>query len=59
MSKSNNNISSSLVHQQNNEGGYDAILAKFNTTGTLIWGTYFGGNADDIPVLVKSLTTQL
>ena len=46
-SKSNNNISSSLVHQQNNEGGYDAILAKFNTTGTLIWGTYFGGNADD------------
>lgn len=28
-------------------GGYDAFLAKFNASGTLIWATYYGGTGDD------------
>lgn len=28
-------------------GDQDAFLAKFNTTGSKLWGTYFGGNNGD------------
>jgi len=28
-------------------GSNDAFLAKFNGSGSLQWGTYFGGNSDD------------
>ncbi|MDP1725778.1 MAG: SBBP repeat-containing protein [Bacteroidota bacterium] len=28
--------------------GYDAFLAKFNSSGSRLWGTYFGGSGDDI-----------
>ncbi len=27
-----------------NTGGYEAYLAKFNPSGNLAWGTYYGGN---------------
>jgi uncharacterized protein (TIGR02145 family) len=26
---------------------YDAYVAKFDSSGTLLWGTYFGGDGDD------------
>jgi hypothetical protein len=43
-----NNISDSSVHQFNYGGGpYDAFLVKFDTSGTRIWSTYYGGNKDD------------
>lgn len=29
-------------------GGHDAFLAKFSTSGSLIWGTYYGGSATDV-----------
>lgn len=28
-------------------GSYDAFIAKFDTSGERIWGTYFGGEGDD------------
>ena len=35
--------------QQFNSGGSDTFLAKFDTSGNLIWSTYFGGaNADQV-----------
>lgn len=30
------------------KGGEDAFLAKFDTSGRLLWGTYFGGRKDDV-----------
>jgi|GEM_PF-1439390 len=35
-------------HQSSNAGGYDAFLSKFDSSGTLKWSTYYGGEADDI-----------
>jgi len=28
-------------------GGYHAYITKFNTAGTLVWGTYFGANTEE------------
>ncbi len=46
---SSSNISSA-GHQNNYGGGQlngDAFLAKFDSTGTRIWATYYGGSNDD------------
>jgi len=42
-------IASSAAFQTSFGGGqYDAYLAKFNTAGSRIWSTYFGGNNNDV-----------
>lgn len=49
-SKSNNNISVGGAYQPMYAGpnGFgDAVIAKFNSSGTRIWGTYYGGKGDD------------
>ena len=40
-------IASSGVHQDTLGGMKDAFLAKFSSSGTLLWGTYFGGALTD------------
>ncbi|MCC6371244.1 MAG: T9SS type A sorting domain-containing protein [Bacteroidia bacterium] len=38
------------VHQYTNGGGtYDAFLAKFTTSGAIVWSTYYGDAGDDLP----------
>jgi hypothetical protein len=47
-------IASSTAHQityggGGDNGGFgDAFLAKFNASGTLVWGTYYGSSGSDI-----------
>lgn len=35
------------AHQSTLSGNYDSYIAKFNSAGTLIWGTYYGGGGDE------------
>jgi len=34
-------------HQPINNGGSDAFVAKFSSSGALLWGTFYGGPAND------------
>lgn len=45
-SNSDDNISAS-GYQNNRNGDFDAIVAKFNPLGTRRWGTYYGGSEED------------
>lgn len=46
---SSSGISTSGVHQSTYGGGSnDAFLAKFNSSGVLQWGTYYGGAGSDL-----------
>lgn len=44
---SSNNIASATTYQASPGGGLDAFLAKFTSSGTRSWGTYYGGSGDD------------
>jgi hypothetical protein len=41
---STNAIATSGAHQTTHGGNIDAFLIKFDTSGTRLWGTYYGGN---------------
>ncbi|MDW8417697.1 MAG: hypothetical protein RML92_09135 [Bacteroidia bacterium] len=52
MTASGSDISTSGTHQPNHAGGsglvpVDAFLVKFNSSGTRIWATYYGGDDND------------
>ncbi len=40
-------MATSLSHQTTLAGSSDAFLAKFDMTGSRVWGTYFGGALDE------------
>lgn len=44
---SSDGIATTGTHQTANAGGTDAFVAKFDTTGVQLWGSYFGGTALD------------
>jgi hypothetical protein len=43
-----NQIASPQAHQPQNRGGRDGFIAKFSTSGTRIWSTYYGGPGLDM-----------
>ncbi len=46
--QSTNNIATTGAYQINLAGNVDVFISKFNDTGQLLWGTYFGGpDADE------------
>ncbi|MFH7013384.1 T9SS type B sorting domain-containing protein [Flavobacterium sp. FlaQc-52] len=42
------NISTTGSYKPNLSGYQDAFLVKFNSSGVRLWGTYFGGEYDDL-----------
>ncbi len=42
-----NNVATSGAYQTSNGGGVDAFLLKFSSSGSRLWGTYFGGAGAD------------
>lgn len=49
MTNSTNGISTSAAAQIAAAGTQDVFLAKFDSSGTRLWGTYFGGTGNDRP----------
>ncbi len=47
VTNSSNNIASANTYQNTIGGGRDAFLAKFTYSGSMDWGTYYGGSGDD------------
>lgn len=47
VTSSTNNIASPTTYQNTIGGGRDAFLAKFTYSGSMDWGTYYGGSGDD------------
>lgn len=45
---STNNIATTGAHQSTLGSAMDAFLVKFNGQGVEQWGTYYGGNGDDV-----------
>jgi len=48
LTTSSNAISSTNAYQTNLSGSYDAFIAKFNPSGNLLWGSYFGGTGAEL-----------
>mgnify|MGYP000029127862 CR=1 FL=1 len=46
-SQSSTDIATTNAQQTSIAGAYDAVLARFDSTGQRIWGTYFGGGDTD------------
>ena len=42
-----NGLTTPGTHQQVIGGGFDAFIARFNTSGSRLWGSYYGGIDDD------------
>ncbi|MFZ4523363.1 MAG: FISUMP domain-containing protein [Bacteroidales bacterium] len=49
-----NNISTPGSYQQVIQGAYDAFIAKFNSNGQRIWGTYYGGLGNETATFCKT-----
>jgi hypothetical protein len=53
-STSNSGISTADAYQSNSAGLNDAYIVKFNSIGTRLWGTYYGGPGNDYSTSIVS-----
>lgn len=44
---SSSGIAIGARHQANLNAMFDGVLARFDSSGTIVWSTYFGGSSDD------------
>src|SRR6185369_9407504 len=44
---STSGVATSGAHQTSHGGGYDAFIARFTSSGTPVWATYYGDSYDD------------
>lgn len=51
-------IATEGAHQIDLAGNQDAFFAKFDTTGTQVWGTYFGGDSLDVATGITSISGE-
>jgi hypothetical protein len=54
---SSSGVATSGAYQTSNGGSYDAFLAKFNSSGSLQWATYYGGSSDEYGYSVSTDAT--
>ncbi len=47
-SKTTTQIATTGAYQTSYSGGYDGYLARFNKSGNLDWGSYYGGSGDEL-----------
>lgn len=47
VTNSDSGMSSPGAYQDTSGGDYDAFLARFDTSGMMIWSTYYGGNGSE------------
>lgn len=56
VTKSTSGIATANTHQDTLGGNWDAFLAGFDTTGSLVWSTYFGGEGSEGTGLIAGVT---
>jgi len=52
--RSDKGVATTGAFQTALNGYFDAFLAKFNSAGSLVWATYYGGNGDDFGYCVST-----
>jgi gliding motility-associated-like protein len=51
--RSTNNIATLDAYNYVTNGWYESYIVKFNSIGTRIWGTYYGGSNGDFSTVIK------
>jgi gliding motility-associated-like protein len=51
---SSNSLTTTGVHQINNNGFKDVLITKIDSLGSIAWSTYFGGEANDIGTCISA-----
>jgi hypothetical protein len=58
LTRSTSFIATSRAYSTSYNGLIDAFLAKFDSSGSLVWGTYFGGTSQDVANAIATDTAD-